>query len=197
VTKWLSSTPGWADGTDPQFNEPGGLSFSNGLLYVADTNNHAIRVIDTATGATSTLILKGVEKFDPPSSFNGEVISLEPFSASAGPASLTLDYLLPDGYKVNEDAPSSIAIVGGSSVASIPGSAVYDLTGTKLPASVPLELTEGDGAAVFDVTLIYCESVATSLCLIDQTRFEVPMDVGPAGASTQIVLAKTIPDPNF
>jgi thiol-disulfide isomerase/thioredoxin len=197
VTSWLGSTPGWADGMEAQFNEPGGLSFSDGLLYVADTNNHAIRVVDVASGGTSTLILKGAEKFDPPGEFRGEVVTLERTGANAGPASLTLDYLLPDGYKVNEEAPSSVTIAGGGVIASLPDSTAYDLTGTPFPVSVPLELGEGSATVVFDVTLIYCESVATSLCLIDQTRFEVPMDVGPSGASTQLALTKTIPDPNL
>ena len=30
----------------PLFNEPGGLSFADGKLYVADTNAHRIRVVD-------------------------------------------------------------------------------------------------------------------------------------------------------
>src|SRR5215467_9977307 len=33
-----------------QFNEPAGLASAGGKLYVADTNNHAIRVIDLAAG---------------------------------------------------------------------------------------------------------------------------------------------------
>ena len=37
------------------FYEPGGLSVADGRIYVADTNNHAVRVIDIATGAVSTL----------------------------------------------------------------------------------------------------------------------------------------------
>jgi thiol-disulfide isomerase/thioredoxin len=197
VTSWLGSTPGWADGLEPQFNEPGGLSYSNGRLFVADTNNHAIRIIDVATGDTSTLVLKGVENFDPPAAFRGEVVVLDPVTAHAGPASLILDYRLPDGYKVNEEAPSSLIITGGRSIAFLPGAPIHDLTGTKLPATVPLELIEGSGTVVIDVTLIYCESVATSLCLIDQTRFEMHMEVGPPGASSQITLSKTIPDPNI
>ncbi|MCL1600249.1 MAG: redoxin domain-containing protein [Actinomycetia bacterium] len=197
VTSWLGATPGWADGTQPQFNEPGGLSFSDGLLYIADTNNHAIRVVNVATGDTSTLILKGAEKFDPPGEFRGEVITLEQIEANAGAASMTLNYTLPDGYKVNEEAPSTLTIAGGGVIASLPAGATYDLTGTDLPVSVPVELVEGSATVVFDVTLIYCETVATSLCLIDQTRFEVPMDVGSSGASTQITLNRTIPDPNL
>jgi DNA-binding beta-propeller fold protein YncE len=38
-----------------QFNEPGGLAFADGKLYVADTNNHAIRVINLGAGKVETL----------------------------------------------------------------------------------------------------------------------------------------------
>jgi DNA-binding beta-propeller fold protein YncE len=38
-----------------QFNEPGGLTFAGGKLYVADTNNHAIRMIDLNEGKVETL----------------------------------------------------------------------------------------------------------------------------------------------
>jgi hypothetical protein len=47
--------PGHADGTRASFYEPGGLSAANNKLYVADTNNHAVRVVDLASGQTSTL----------------------------------------------------------------------------------------------------------------------------------------------
>ncbi len=38
-----------------QFNEPGGLAVAGDRLYVADTNNHAIRVIDLNEGKVQTL----------------------------------------------------------------------------------------------------------------------------------------------
>ena len=40
--------------------EPGGVSASDGKLYVADTNNHAIRIIELATHRISTLRVKGL-----------------------------------------------------------------------------------------------------------------------------------------
>ncbi len=40
-----------------QFNEPAGLAAANGKLYIADTNNHAIRVLDLATEVVETLHL--------------------------------------------------------------------------------------------------------------------------------------------
>lgn len=47
-------------GRDARFYEPSGLSAAGDRLYVADTNNHAIRVLDVATGATTTLPLMNV-----------------------------------------------------------------------------------------------------------------------------------------
>jgi hypothetical protein len=44
-------------GTTARFHEPGGLSAAAGKLYVADTNNHAIRVVDLRTGWVTTLEL--------------------------------------------------------------------------------------------------------------------------------------------
>ena len=52
---------GYTDGKEPQFYEPGGLSVANNRLYVADTNNHAIRVIDMKTKEVSTLQIKGIK----------------------------------------------------------------------------------------------------------------------------------------
>ncbi len=58
VTGFLGSgVPGHRDGSAAaaQFSEPGGVSVGGGKLYVADTNNHAIRVCDLATGKVKTL----------------------------------------------------------------------------------------------------------------------------------------------
>lgn len=45
----------------PAFNQPAGLSIAGDKLYVADTNNHAIRVIDLGTREVSTLAIEGLE----------------------------------------------------------------------------------------------------------------------------------------
>lgn len=52
--------PGREDGFKPSFNEPGGLSVAGGRLYIADTNNHLIRVADLKTGRVKTLKLTGL-----------------------------------------------------------------------------------------------------------------------------------------
>ncbi len=51
---------GAADYSDnpPAFNNPSGLSIAAGKLFVADTNNHAIRVIDLQNGNSVSTLLK-------------------------------------------------------------------------------------------------------------------------------------------
>jgi sugar lactone lactonase YvrE len=45
---------------EAQFSEPSGISFANGKMYIADTNNHAIRVADIESGEVTTLEIKGL-----------------------------------------------------------------------------------------------------------------------------------------
>ncbi len=43
------------------FNEPGGVSIAGNKLYVADTNNHRICVVNLATKELTTLQLQGID----------------------------------------------------------------------------------------------------------------------------------------
>ena len=63
TTTFLGSEGGWRDGVDPLFYEPGGILATGGKLYVADTNNHSIRVVDLSNGETNMLVLKGIQRF--------------------------------------------------------------------------------------------------------------------------------------
>ena len=56
-----SGNVGSADGSAEQaeFYEPGGVSAYDGKLYIADTNNHAIRVADLESKEVTTLQIRG------------------------------------------------------------------------------------------------------------------------------------------
>lgn len=51
--------PGHTDGPGriAQFYEPAGISVSGDRIFVADTNNHSIRIVDAKIGITSTIRL--------------------------------------------------------------------------------------------------------------------------------------------
>lgn len=61
ATKTLAGTgePGLAD-APAQFDEPAGIAYANGTIYVADTNNHLIRTVNVATGSVSRLEIHGL-----------------------------------------------------------------------------------------------------------------------------------------
>src|SRR5262249_35190789 len=70
-----SGKPGQVDGKTPSFYEPGGLAVAKDKLYVADTNNHAIRVVDLKTKETTTLQIKGLQ---PPASTKHRAMKQRP-----------------------------------------------------------------------------------------------------------------------
>ncbi len=57
-----SGEPGLADGEllDAQLDEPQGLTVAGDRIYIADTNNHRIRVIDLPQGRMASFDLRGV-----------------------------------------------------------------------------------------------------------------------------------------
>lgn len=60
---WLGDgQPGLVDGaaTTARFSEPCGVALARGRVFVADTNNHVIRVAALATGEVRTLELRGL-----------------------------------------------------------------------------------------------------------------------------------------
>jgi sugar lactone lactonase YvrE len=200
VTTRYGGEHGWADGTSPLFYEPGGLSLDGDTLYVADTNNHVVRSIDLTTGTTTTLVMKGIENFNPPpdaEDFAGTVVPLGQISTGPGPGSFVLDFDLPPGYKVNEDAPSSVQwFVSGEAVA-MKDSANRSLTGALFPVEIAAEFSEGESSVTADVTVVYCRADAESLCLIEQVRFLASITVTGDGPSARVPLSHVIVVPDI
>jgi DNA-binding beta-propeller fold protein YncE len=62
VTSWAGGEAGHEDGdlAAARFWEPSGLSLAGRRLYVADTNNHAVRLIDLDVGTVRTLEITAV-----------------------------------------------------------------------------------------------------------------------------------------
>lgn len=194
VTTLAGGEPGWADGAEPRFYEPGGISYAAGWLYVADTNNHVVRRVDPETGSAETIVLYGIERFP----YSGgamvsETVTFEAVSAAPGPGTLTLALTLPDGYKLNDIAPLTIEwyTEGGVVEFEMP---VFTEVEPALPIEIPVTFSAGDGAIRAEATIYYCEAEATELCLVHQATFDIPVTVMDGGADT-ITLEYRVPDP--
>jgi DNA-binding beta-propeller fold protein YncE len=184
VTTFAGGAAGWADGAAPRFDEPGGLHFAGGLLYVADTNNNAVRILDPATGAARTLVLFGVERF--PYSAGGSGIAtlrLDPVVVAPGTGTLAVEVTLPAGYKLNDLAPFSLLWGAGGGVVELPPDADRSVVAPEFPIALPVTFVAGSGVVSADLTIYYCEAATTELCLIDLVRLQLPVEVRAGGAA--------------
>ena len=179
--------PGQADGPTPSFYEPGGLALANGHLYVADTNNHAIRVIDLKTNRAATLKINGLtppmknlQALETVSGPNAEEIKVPSQQLRAGGSgALQIDVELPAGYHLNPLAPQRYKIsTDGKSIAideKLASSATKDL---KLPLRIPLNVTAtGPTSLRAQITLFYCREDNTGTCRIRTLVWQVPVEV--------------------
>lgn len=181
---FLGSDHGWRDGADALFYEPGGIDAADDKLYVADTNNHAIRVVDLATQETSTLVLKGIERFIPSADdedFGGKIVRLDPTQLAVGEGKLVLNVQIPDGYKVNDLAPSSMEWRVDGDVVVLPPDANRSVVAPQFPLELDATFNQGEGTLMGDLTIFYCEAEKQSICLIEQVRLEAPLTVNQNG----------------
>ena len=179
--------PGQADGAKPSFYEPGGLSVANDKLYVADTNNHAIRVIDLKTKETKTLQIKGLQ---PPASNqsavandvapNAEEIKLPSQKLRAGDSAVVINVDLPAGYHLNPTAPQRYTVAieqGGESLKSAPINVNKTAKGLTPPIRVPIGLGAGAATARVSFTFVYCREDNTGVCRIKTLQWQAPVEV--------------------
>ena len=204
---------GLRDGTDPQFYEPGGLSYAEGKLYIADTNNNVIRIADLAAGSVTTVKFPNEQALRfgpptvagkstpaspandaPPADFFGEVVRLDPLSAAPGTGRIVLDVLLPEGYALNDQAPFTMHVYNDNPVASV-ATADNDLriVVPDMPVSVPVALAEGTADVTIDAAIFYCEEVNVNLCFPLNVRFVVPLSVNAGGASDVLITYTVTP----
>jgi thiol-disulfide isomerase/thioredoxin len=182
--------PGQADGVSPSFYEPGGLSAANGKLYVADTNNHAVRVVDLKTKKTSTLRINDLAPPSKPAETettanavtpNAEEINLAPQQLRANAdGALLIDVELPAGYHLNPAAPQRYAVFvdNGKSISIAEKNATRTAKDLQLPLRIPLRAPSAGSAKMrVQLTLFYCREDNTGTCRIKTLVWQAPVDV--------------------
>ncbi len=190
--------PGLAD-EPAQFDEPAGISQANGLLFIADTNNHAIRTVDLKTGKVATLAIDGLtyptpkaqpKKPDFASAAKVRVAQTV-VKATEGTIKLSVQLQLPEGWKINEDAPSGYWLEAESETGPIDRGSLGEkkLEGAQ-PAfdiSIPVRGT-GDDTITVSMRYFYCQKGGEGLCKIGSVVWNVPLRMSNDGASNLIKL---------
>lgn len=216
-TLFGTGKPGQTDGTASAFYEPGGLSVANDKIYIADTNNHAVRVVDLKTRTTTTLNIKGLQ---PPAVATAAMAD----TAEAGPNSdeikLSLQTLrsesdgailvaveLPAGYHLNPAAPQRYRVTVDSGnehlglmSATELGAIGHDKSTSRsqkdlhLPLRIPIKAYRPGKADVsVQLTLFYCREDNTGTCRIKTLVWRVPVEVSDRATSGEIKIAGKLP----
>ena len=174
-------TGAYVDGllAQARFDEPGGLSFADGVLYIADTNNHVIRLLDLAAGTVSTL------QFANPDALaladvtviggnsETEVVELEAQSVTPGQDALLFSVVIPEGYKLNPLITSTLDVDDGVTQQT--------LTFGDTPAlDVTVAIDDASEAIDLHLTLFYCEAEQEAYCLIEDVPMRLPLLVSQA-----------------
>lgn len=179
-------TAGLRDGDRPTFDEPGGVSIAGGKLYIADTNNHAIRVADLRTKRVETLTIRGLEKLRPPQALiRPDVIQVQAQRVLPGEVELVLNLSLPEGYKLNPLAPSRLR-VQASPATAVDGLPKEGVVINALPLRTPLRV-QTDGELLLDAEIYYCQSEKEALCYFKQLQWRIPLKVDANGARQMTV----------
>ena len=176
-----SGDEGQTDGKTPSFYEPGGISVAGDTLYVADTNNHAVRVVNLKTKQTSTLRIEGlkppIEAISEDVSPNLKVINLGEKKISLGSKnSLVFDVELPRGFHLNPSAPQKyeISFEGGTGIEIENPKQRFK----KLPLRVGFRATSETVSKInAKLTIYYCREDNTGVCYIKTLVWNVPIEV--------------------
>ncbi len=200
----LGGTGGFRDGnaSEAQFDEPGGLAYNAGKLYVADTNNDAIRVIDIAGGTVNTVSFPNPEVLQIADAVTvvgsnaaaGASVTVDAQTVKAGSGQIVLNLTLPEGYKLNNVAPF-IAEWSSDNAAVTFTDKKQSIVAPSLPVSVPVTLAEGKANVKGDLTIYYCEAVKESLCFIDRVTVTIPVTVSADGTTTDLKAVRVITPP--
>ncbi len=177
----------WRDGSFEQARlfEPEGVIESQGFLYIADTNNHQVRVADLAERQLHTFRMRGLERIPTVEQYR-PVERLNPLEVSPGVVTLHLDVRLPAGYKRSTDAPAVIQWSDGEDQKQL-----YFAAGEPIQWQVQ---TGADKELPVDVILYYCQEKEALLCMIHNRRLIIPLVVRSGGQSKVRVPFTVAPD---
>ncbi|MEO8493477.1 MAG: hypothetical protein ABI614_00290, partial [Planctomycetota bacterium] len=189
-----------------RFDEPAGLSIAADKLYVADTNNHLVRVIDLASDyAVKTLDIDGLK---PPEIDNSTPISPPPntkqttFAATTvkpvdGQLGLSIELNLPAGYKLNPAAPMSyqVEVLEGDKFISAKAIAKpqrIDNPTTPLDLNIPLAAAQGTARLRIMLTFFYCGEGAEALCKIGGVSWTGPVTLSDTAPGDRLELKHVV-----
>jgi len=169
------------DGNNPSFYEPSGLAIAGNRLFIADTNNHSIRIADLKTKTVSTLILKGLEdKTGIESGLSAKVVTLPPRKLKANvKGNLVLDVKFPPSYGLTEGAPLQYEIEPcKESLIIAESDQRKTIENPKFPINIPFKVSNSSEECKIKISLLmnYCNKIKGT-CTVEFVKLQIPIQI--------------------
>lgn len=198
VSTWAGTGKSGTELSPLELSEPAGLAVSNGKMYVADTNNHRVVVIDMETKEAKELTIAGLaapkaEVAAQPSSLGGSGKENELGRQELKPGNLIrfeIQFDLPKGYKLNPEFPTSYQIVANGPqdlVAADQLAGKQKLKTEGASASIELPTQQATGEASFKLVISYGYCME-SVCKVATSTFVIPVELRDGATNEKVQL---------
>ncbi|UCC92210.1 MAG: hypothetical protein JSW25_05915, partial [Thermoplasmata archaeon] len=172
---------GYSDGPGrhAMLSEPNDIALLDGNMYIADTNNHLVRLFDPASDRLFTFKFTNEEVLYPkPQGLRMTRIVLAPVDVSPGDATVHLRLEPPEGHVWSADAPHHLEVTADDQieVGDIPE--VDDGWDVDFPITSP---GEGTTNIRFHAVAYFCEEEVPELCRFVAVELVLPITVTDAG----------------
>jgi thiol-disulfide isomerase/thioredoxin len=202
---WLGTgKPG--DGLDPvQFAEPAGLAIHGETLFIADTNNQRILTVDLKTKQAKEFSISGLTSPQPiaeeaaadDDDEDDSIKEVDRQTVKPGEkVHVQVRFTLPEGYKLNEEAPVKFTLEALGKQSVISADALGKKTAAKIKGEevvfdVPLAAKSGEAELKLSLTYGYCRGGSSGLCKIGTSKWKIPMEIQSDAKSDTIDLKAT------
>jgi len=199
VATWAGTGKPGTELAPLQLSEPAGLSISKGKMYIADTNNHRIVVVDMNTKEAQELLIAGLtaprpaevlDTADDVETAKSFVVDSQNLKPGDG-INFDVAIELPEGFKLNELLPVSYRLKVDGDQALIATeylnskqTAVSE--GTNAKFTVPTVVKKGKATILLSVTYGYCRDGNNGVCKIGTSHWRIPISLQD-GASADTV----------
>lgn len=196
VTFLGTGNPGWQDGEVAQFYEPGGVSVADDKLYIADTNNHAIRVADLHTKRVTTLRITGLSNATGTDTADVwpdlEEVRLPSQTLRPGQGKLILNVNIPAPYKLNPGSPLEyrIEIDGGAP----PAGRSTSIEDGQFPLQIPLTVASDTKGMRVALRFVYCREGEDGVCVMKSLCWMVPVQMAGEGSGEVRITHSLVPE---
>jgi len=178
--------PGNSD-DPPRFDEPGGISIAGDFLFVADTNNHAIRAVHLKTKQVRTLALQGLEPPPRPAppkrpTFPDPIVVRQPPRDLTATGQITVQGQLqiPMGQKISPQSPMPClveALRHNQVVWEDQPTLQPDLDQGRFTLTLSAEKIAQADTLRITVGYFSCPEKSTGVCMMHAIRWEIPVQI--------------------